>query len=765
MKNMTRDIADIVLDSFRTAFSRKLTWAAMLVVPLIVALFGLLYVYVFMDPYEHMKELPVAVVNLDGGTGPDGARKNYGGELVDSILENDAVRWTEETGLLLEEGMAQSPYYMAVVIPQDFSVKVAAGETSAPRQAEIIFFSNERKNAMLASLSARIENEIYRTVNAEIGKQYTKALAEGLFDAKDGFDEAADGAGALSEGANELADGIADAYDGALLLKDGAETLAAGGTDLRAGAESLQDGTSALLSGAAELPANTNQLASGTALALAGIQNAESGAASLGEAASALNGGLLALRDLLPQISSLSETAEGGVRTAAGSLDAAAQGAKNARDAIMSLVQTLPDSTPQEQAVIQSLTNIANGLYDSNYAPGVANPPLYTAITQVSAGLYSTDPSVPTICAAASGIHAYAAGASSAVGAPTDTAQSRTLLGAAGALEQGLDSLTQGLSEAGAAMTRIDTGARDLASGSATLTAAIGAVDQGAVSLKSGTETLLSGLETARDGTETLTDGLAGAADGADELFAGATDLNNGLADGSFEIGSSLTADADAYADYTAEPVAVREDIYGELEYFGYGYAPMFLTLCFWLGGLLLFFIFSPFPSENLIGKNRFSSVFGRWPLYLLLLALEIVFVLVAANLVGIPHAGAPAFALLVSAVAFSFFCIMQLLNLFDIPGKAVALLLLVLQLVCASGTLPAVLGRGFAARLAPFLPFTHAIDAYREVMSGRDPAAAYADIRMLLTFAAISVMLTLLAYPFARHIRARARVSQGIIA
>ncbi|MDR3304846.1 MAG: YhgE/Pip domain-containing protein [Clostridiales Family XIII bacterium] len=754
---------DIILDSFRTAFSRKLTWAAILVVPLIVALFGLLYVYVFMDPYERMKELPVAVVNLDEGTESGDVKKNYGAELAESILKNDTVRWTEETGMLLDGGPAQSPYYMAVIIPRDFSAKVSAGETSAPRQAEIIFFSNERKNAMLSALSSRIENEIYRTVNAEISKQYTEALAEGLYDAKDGFDEAADGAGALSEGADELANGIANAYDGALLIEDGAENLAAGGTDLRTGAENLRDGTSALRSGAAELPANTNQLAAGTALALAGIQNAENGAASLREAAAALNGGLLALREPLPQISSLSETAAGGIRTAAGSMDAAAQGAKNAHDAILSLVQTLPDSTPQEQAVIQSLTNIANGLYDSGYTPGIASgvsdPPLYTAITQISAGLYSANPSAPTIFAAASGIRAYAAGASSALGTPEDTAQSRTLLGAGAALEQGLDSLEQGLSGAGVAMTQLNTGAQNLASGSLALTAAIGAVDQGAASLKSGTETLLSGLAAARDGTEELTDGLAGAADGANELFTGAADLNKGLADGSSEIGASLTAGADAYADYIAEPIAVQEDTYGELEYFGYGYAPMFLTLCFWLGGLLLFFIFSPFPSEKLAGKNRFSAVFGRWPLYLLLLALEIVFVLAAAKFVGIPHAGAPDFAFLISAVAFSFFCIMQLLNLFDIPGKALALLLLIFQLVCASGTLPAILGKSFISQLAPFLPFTYAIDAYREVMSGSDPAAAGADIRMLLIFAGISVLLTLIAYPFAKQ-----RTSQALI-
>jgi putative membrane protein len=62
------DMLDLFKDSFSTAFKKPLTWAAMVAIPLIVVLFGYLYATTFADPYERLKDIPVAVINLDAGT-------------------------------------------------------------------------------------------------------------------------------------------------------------------------------------------------------------------------------------------------------------------------------------------------------------------------------------------------------------------------------------------------------------------------------------------------------------------------------------------------------------------------------------------------------------------------------------------------------------------------------------------------------------------------------------------------------------------------
>ena len=159
-------IVSVLRDTFATARRNPLTYVGLVAVPLIVALFGLLYVNVFMDPYEKMRELPVAVVNLDEGVPVDDAWKNYGDELVEAIQEDDSALWTIEGPELIESGIENSEYYMAVVIPADFSERVAAGQTSSPETARITFFSNMRKNFMLSTLSSKMETALHKTVNA-----------------------------------------------------------------------------------------------------------------------------------------------------------------------------------------------------------------------------------------------------------------------------------------------------------------------------------------------------------------------------------------------------------------------------------------------------------------------------------------------------------------------------------------------------------------------------------------------------------------------
>ena len=219
-------------------------------------------------------------------------------------------------------------------------------------------------------------------------------------------------------------------------------------------------------------------------------------------------------------------------------------------------------------------------------------------------------------------------------------------------LNKGIQSYTQ-------ADDKLQTGAASAQTGAASLT-------QGAAKLQSGSQTLTDGLNSAGDGSETL----------ADSLSNGAQDINN-----------SLTASNEDLASYTANPTDVEENVYGDLEKFGYGFAPLFLTLCLWLGSLLIFFIFDPFPSRTHARANRFQIIIGRWPLYLVLVAIEVATVVAGALASGLPCTNIPMMILLFAVMGVSFMLIMQFFNLFDIPGKAIAVLFVIFQLVFCSGT------------------------------------------------------------------------------
>ena len=182
-------------DALRTAFSQKLTYIALVAVPTIVGLFGLLYVFTFTDPIGNFADVPVALVNLDEGATVGGESKNYGAELAESLEVNDNARWVPEDASMVDSGLETTDYYLAVIVPADFSRRVAAGETAAPDQAGIVFYRNMRKNYMLGTLATRIESKLSQEINEKVSAHYAEALAEGLEGARDGLSEAAGAAG------------------------------------------------------------------------------------------------------------------------------------------------------------------------------------------------------------------------------------------------------------------------------------------------------------------------------------------------------------------------------------------------------------------------------------------------------------------------------------------------------------------------------------------------------------------------------------------
>lgn len=631
----------VIKDVFFTTFKRPLTWIALVAVPVIVVLFGLLYVNTYVDPYERMKDLPVALINEDSGTIVDGEKKSFGNELVKSILENDDVRWTEEDSSLLDNGIENTDYYVAVVIPSDFSERVAAGQTKEPEQANVTFVKDVRKNYMFSTFADSIEKSLNDTLDEEIGAQYTEALADGLVDAQDGFTDGADGA-------SELQSGLESAQDGSAQLEKGLASLADGTASLSEGLETLDGSSAALTDGSSQLGAGVSQLANGT-----------------GELSSSID-------------SAMASISSGYGGNPAGSISS-----------------------------LQA--NYAQELED--YTVAVAQA------TAAGKSPASVDPS----------------GLNAAVEA---LAQASQAAGSYGALAEVQDGAAQ-----------VDAGAEQLATAQQQL-------DQGINAYTDAVETLAAGAKTANAGTAQLQSGSSSLTSGLTDATDGAGTLADGLSDGATTIDESLTTGPGTLGSYAADPIEVSESTHGDLSSFGYGFAPLFMSLAMWLGTLMIFFVISPFPSPSQRHAGRVAAIFGRWPAYFVFALVEAAALAVVALAIGVPCADVGLFCLVMACMMFSFLCIMQFLNLFDIVGKAVSVLLVVLQLVFCSGVFPAELGTDLAVAAGPYLPLYYSIDALREAMSGTQPALAYHDMAMLLAFAAGAVVLSLVCYPAAKKMK-----------
>lgn len=640
----------VIKDAF-SAFKKPFVWIAIIAIPIIVACFGLLYFGTFISPDERLKDLPIAVINKDKGATVDDQTYTYGADLANSITETDKAKWQIEDASLLDEGLENTDYFLAIIIPEDFSERVSAGQTQEPTQANITFYKNVRKNYMLSTLSSRIESSLKELVNQSITEQYSKAYVDGLISAKDGYNSAAEGADSLTNGLTTLEDGSNTLSSGIRSASSGAQSLTSGLEQLSSGAQSLEEGGTTLTSSSAQISQGLSSLSNGSNTFNNTLVECQSAIASQygGDPSSAIP----ALQEQYTQA------------------------LKNYATNVVIATKTGQDpsqvSTEELQQTLSALTTTAG-------ATGA-----YSTLDQTISG-YSS-------------IH--------------DGIQS--LSSVYGTFDSGLNTYTSSTGQLSSGLSSAQTGATSLSSG--------------ASQLESGASSLSSGITSAKDGSSTL---------------------SSSLSEGADTIDSSVTASSDDIAEYMSEPVSVNEETYGNLDKFGYGFAPLFLTLSIWLGSLIIFFLFDPFPTKKNLGASRFAVIFGRWPLYFIVGLLEVAIVLTGAFYLGLPCTNTALLIVFFLVMSFSFICIMQFFNFFDVIGKAIAVLFVIVQLVFCSGTFPAQLGNDIATAVGPCLPFYYAIDGIRELMSGGVEANVFNDMGTILLFGLGGLALSLISYPLA---------------
>lgn len=178
IKSLLRNIKTAFHELLASRFNR----VAICGVVLISILFGTLYITAFWDPIGKMQDLPVAIINLDQGVEQDGEWKNYGDTIATEMADNKDVKWVEETQAILDGGLENSEYFLACIIPENFSQHVISAQDGEPVQAELAFFANARKNFFLTSIgAAQIQSNLERIVNQNISAEYVHATYEGLF--------------------------------------------------------------------------------------------------------------------------------------------------------------------------------------------------------------------------------------------------------------------------------------------------------------------------------------------------------------------------------------------------------------------------------------------------------------------------------------------------------------------------------------------------------------------------------------------------------
>lgn len=209
-----------------------------------------------------------------------------------------------------------------------------------------------------------------------------------------------------------------------------------------------------------------------------------------------------------------------------------------------------------------------------------------------------------------------------------------------------------------------------------------------------------------------------------------------------------LGGDPLVYSQYFPEMVQTAVNKVYPIENYGSAMAPFYTTLAIWVGGVILSSLVKVHArTEGLLAPRPAELFFGRYLFFFLLSQLQAA-IIVTGDLyllkIQCLHPGL--LYLTASLTAFTFSLLIYSLALsFGDVGKAVVVVIMVMQIAGSSGTFPIELLPEIYQKIYRFFPFPYAIDAMRECICGLYGDYYIRQLAFLLLFAVAALLIGLL--------------------
>lgn len=710
---------------------RRTTMArlAMLVIAVIPALYGCLYLASNWEPTNHLDRLDAAVVNADIRADlpdkPDGSKGgtlSAGDDLTEELTTSDdaGFHWHEVDEKTAQRGLESGRYVAVLRIPTTFSSDIASSGKDDPRRARLTIDTDDAHNYIVGTIAKQVLESIRTNLNETVTGDYVDQVYVGfneiqakMEEASDGADQIADGSSDLKDGTTQLAEGTGTAKDGSGQLATGLDKLSNGTGELSNGADQLADGASTLHSGTGDLVAGTGEIADKSGDLADGAQKVADGTGQLATKADQIDARAAAVRERVdefddaatPVISQHRKDLSGARDTASTDL----------RTKVDDLAERYPDD-PDVQALAKDMDSYVDTLDRYGDEAKARADRVETARRNVR---QTVDGAADKIDDAASAIHQLNDGASQ--------------------VADGADRLHGGL-------VQLDQGANRLNDGAAQLDSGASKLSEGAGQLAEGADTAATAGHQLADGLVKLDDGATRLDEGAGKLKSGTRELADGIASGAEQVPTYSDADRATRSDVVAVPVDGHAQRDHEVTTYGEGLAPFFLSLALWIGGMITYMVINAVPYRALASSARSWRIawsgyapgvfFGVAQVLVIFLVLTLTLDFTVPSWLA-----TVAFALLIAA---SFHAIHQLcIAALGTIGRLVALVLLMLQIGAAGGTYPVETTPAFFQAISPFLPMTYAVSGLRGLIAGGNAVGVLHASVMLVLFGAVALAAT----------------------
>ncbi len=633
--------------------------------------------------FNNTGNLTVAVANSDEGYQSDlvPIRVNIGDQVVSALRANDQMKWefTDEEDAI--DGAKSGKYYAAVVIPESFSRDMMTFYTGDAQHASIVYYTNEKKNAIAPKVTDQGADQISTQVNRVFAETLSEA-ALGISSSLMDYLDSADASGAIAKLGDRVGSVGEQMTKAAQVLRTYSQVMGTAGA--------LVEDSGGLIA---------------QARASAGDVATQAGNAK--DAAGTVTG---ALDDAAGALSSAIEQSVAGYGAVADSVDAAFDSAgtlaSDSAGQLRAQATTIDSQIANYQALAAQLESLKASLPEEGQAAVDA------VIARLNSSIELQGQLRDSLNSAADSIES---GSSDTQAKRDEVKQLAT---------QAQNSLADAKADYDANLKpTLQQLASDVGDASASLAAIGSQLDAAAGDLTGTTDSVAGKVGAAQQG---LDDAAIQMEESGARLTELSQDISKALASNDTEaLRKVIGSDPSALATALSAPVQLDRHAVYPVDNFGSAMAPLYTTLALWIGALLIMVALKVNPSqrtlEGLDNPTPRQLFIGRFGVVAVISLMQSTCVCLGNLFFLRVQANEPLLYLLIFWVAglvFAFI-IYTLVASFANFGKALSVFLLIIQVSGGGGSYPLQLLPRFVQDVSPYLPITHAVDAMRAAQFG----------------------------------------------
>ena len=683
-----KNIIEIFRKDIKEVFRKTNTWIIIVGLIFLPSMYAWPNILSSWDPYGHTNNIKVAVTSEDDGATVDGKELNLGNSLVEGLKSNKNLDWQFVSNKQeAEDGVRIGDYYASIVVPKNFSQDMTSVSRTEPQRATIEYTVNEKINA----ISPKITNSGASAIANNISKNFVETANGIIF-------EKLHEAGIKFE---ENLPSIEKAKQEIFKLNDNFSTYEQAVSELIAKVEhgsNVLNNVQNILPEIDRVATNSIMIADKAGITINNIQG--------------LNERLLPIiNNHLNVVEEVSKEANIIAKELQQKPDKIEE-IKARQKALDSRLQASTERLQLVKNIFEYFNKLSSERLFNNQLERVTTLSNdITTIKEVNNNIYNKMDHYDEI---ADTVKEEFVNKSARINEVSSNMNSKLNVEVAPLISQVLSK----------AEVNIDKVSGIITSAQGELPAVERKLSETEVKISNAYGKLLSlqaQMPSAKSKIQKLTDEIKKIDNGIDKN----------------QLFNLLKVDYKQQAEFFANPVKLQENKLYHIENYGSAMTPFYTVLSIWVGSLLMSSLLTTKVEDEEKKYKPYQKYFGRGLLFVIISLFQTLIITLGDMYVLGTQANSPyrfvlyalLISLLFSSIIYTIVCILG--NV----GKAVCIVLLVLQLGSSGGTFPIQMTSEFFQALYPKVPFTYSIGLLREAVGGVYIPAVERDIKILFIY------------------------------